>query len=1320
VADVLRLDTAASFNADSPSYPVGAGTDRGLIVGLEHEGAITPDSVSITWGGQAMTQLVTEHVEAAGNDQEVVLFLLLEAGIAAGAGTTIVVTGEAVNFTIHAASYENVNQGGGTDSVPETNSAGTTGATPNPLTTSDIVAGDGAAVVALAGVGNATTATWGADLTEQTEQINAGTATCTGSLADGLFATGQNVDVEATWASQNRAAVIAIELAPTEDGNLSGSIALALTPTGALEALANIQGSSDLVITATGAVAVTVPIAGSSDMVLTPSAVLSGEPPPSIWYKSGEVVTPASGNSVVDVTDKGEDPFGIHLSWTDNTADQTIQTHAELGHGFSDGTNHRAVMHNAQDGASNNLRQSSITAAILVVDPTDDTILVEGSVTFQATTFTLVFTTVAAGFRIHYEVFGGSGAAIVADVGADAAPVTGLGLANGDLLLGFTSGEQFPASSQFAFQTYGVAHFNGIGIDQWALFKYMGDNDEDETGSGLASGDFMGQYDVDFANWTIQITSLTGDGFNWAGSNGDHFAYMILDLGGLDVAVGTMTKTTGATPATHTFPDLGFVAQGYSIASASDVSEDIDVNQAMRGSFGSFDGAGTGHSINAIVTPDVNTPRDSLSSSINVILMGQDFDGGNVQSMGEAQPIVDQLPQIIFDPNTNQAEIIGFYALASTGRVAGSIALTLTPAGTIRADAEISGSADLALTPAGNLRGLGDLAGNIPLVFTVDGVIAGGNSLIAGTVDILITPDGNLVARGELAGNAALLITPTATIRADAAISGSADLVLTPTATIRGIGDLAGTIPLVFTADGILVATSGVAGTIDLVITPAGDLVARGALAGSADLVITPAATLRGLGALAGSAALILTPSANLQGVAGMAGTVAMILTPDGTLQGVGALAGSAALAITPDGTIQARGELAGAAALAITPAGTVAGLGELSGAVALLLTPTGTIQGRGELLGSAALVITPTGDLVAAGGLRGVIPLTLVATGTLEALAQISGAASLVITPSGTLQATGGLLGSSALSFTLAGNLEALGALLGSSDLVLTPTGDLTGDGALAGTIPLTITPAGILEAVGELLGSVDLVLTPTGILAGMVGISGSIPLTITAAGNLAGAGALAGSAALVFDVAGNARGVGPLAGVIPITLDAAGALVARGTLAGSLSLILTPTGTIVGLGALAGAAALVFTPTGTLVSEGKLSGSIDITIDAQGAMIAKALAQGSIDMTLTPAGVLQGMTAIQGSAALTISADGTLRGVGDLAGLAELAFTLSGIMFDQGARRIPNSLQSFIVFLDNSRQDLATGTDNATQIIDGAFNSIQTIEAGVTNSSQ
>ncbi len=216
MADVSFLDAAASFNVNSPAYAIGAGVDRGLIIGVQQEGAITPSTVTVAYGGQAMTQIATDFLEAAGNDNECTFFLLLEAGIAAAVGTAIVLTGQVTSFTIHARSLENVNQTGGATTIPETGGAQTAGATPNPLITADIGAGIGSAVFALGGAGNATTATWGGTnpLTEETDQQDT-VPTCTGSMASALFPAALNADVECTWVSQNRAGVVSIEIAPT-------------------------------------------------------------------------------------------------------------------------------------------------------------------------------------------------------------------------------------------------------------------------------------------------------------------------------------------------------------------------------------------------------------------------------------------------------------------------------------------------------------------------------------------------------------------------------------------------------------------------------------------------------------------------------------------------------------------------------------------------------------------------------------------------------------------------------------------------------------------------------------------------------------------------------------------------------------------------------------------------------------------------------------------------------------------------------------------------------------------------------------------------
>ena len=142
--------------------------------------------------------------------------MLFRSGIAAASGSTIAFTGQiAVAMTWHAISYTGVDQTGGATTFPETNSDSTTAATPNPLTGADIVSVADNAVLAIAGQGTDTLASWGGTnpLTEQTDQADNATTTTHGSMADRLVTGSETVAVECTWVSQNRSCVASIEIA---------------------------------------------------------------------------------------------------------------------------------------------------------------------------------------------------------------------------------------------------------------------------------------------------------------------------------------------------------------------------------------------------------------------------------------------------------------------------------------------------------------------------------------------------------------------------------------------------------------------------------------------------------------------------------------------------------------------------------------------------------------------------------------------------------------------------------------------------------------------------------------------------------------------------------------------------------------------------------------------------------------------------------------------------------------------------------------------------------------------------------------------------
>jgi len=298
MADVTRLDTAASGNTSGASYTVAAGSNRALFIAVQHEGAITPSGLSATWGGQAMTGVMENHLEAAGNDNEIELFMLLEAGIAAASGSTITFTGHiSGNVTWHAASYAGVNQTGGATTIPTTNTAETTGTTPNPLTTSDISVSAGSATIAVGGCGNGTTATWttGANpCTEQTDQQDV-TPTTTGSMADRLSASAETVDVECFWASQNRAHVIVVEVAKAIE-TAAGAPSIT-KPTA--------SGTAERVVTASGTPSITKPTSAGT-VALT--RVATGSPPINVVTASGtaaRIVTASGSPSITKPTAAG-------------------------------------------------------------------------------------------------------------------------------------------------------------------------------------------------------------------------------------------------------------------------------------------------------------------------------------------------------------------------------------------------------------------------------------------------------------------------------------------------------------------------------------------------------------------------------------------------------------------------------------------------------------------------------------------------------------------------------------------------------------------------------------------------------------------------------------------------------------------------------------------------------------------------------------------------------------------------------------------------------------------------------------------------------
>ena len=116
VVDTVKvLDTwqSAAEISSSPTFAISSGTNRCLVVVVNHENnSGGPGATAVTWGGQSLTEQV-EITSDTGSEQfnSSAIWMLNEAGIAAGSGTTLAITvSGGDNPSYGAATFEDVDQ----------------------------------------------------------------------------------------------------------------------------------------------------------------------------------------------------------------------------------------------------------------------------------------------------------------------------------------------------------------------------------------------------------------------------------------------------------------------------------------------------------------------------------------------------------------------------------------------------------------------------------------------------------------------------------------------------------------------------------------------------------------------------------------------------------------------------------------------------------------------------------------------------------------------------------------------------------------------------------------------------------------------------------------------------------------------------------------------------------------------------------------------------------------------------------------------------------------------------------------------------------
>lgn len=211
-AAVTTLDAYGSSNTDGWSYTVSAGSNRILICAYHAEGAITADTVTVTWGGQAPTEkLGTIHIENGSADLEQTYWVWNESAIAAGSGTTVTFTGELTGaFASSCKSYQGVNQ---TTLYQDKQETSTASSTPNPLTLTDIATINGQLIFGVCSTGQSSGLSWtGTNNLTNLGSLQPGTSSSRLAMANRLPSTTENADMECnTDVSPNRSIFMGLE-----------------------------------------------------------------------------------------------------------------------------------------------------------------------------------------------------------------------------------------------------------------------------------------------------------------------------------------------------------------------------------------------------------------------------------------------------------------------------------------------------------------------------------------------------------------------------------------------------------------------------------------------------------------------------------------------------------------------------------------------------------------------------------------------------------------------------------------------------------------------------------------------------------------------------------------------------------------------------------------------------------------------------------------------------------------------------------------------------------------------------------------------------
>ncbi len=384
---------------------------------------------------------------------------------------------------------------------------------------------------------------------------------------------------------------------------------------------------------------------------------------------------PSSTDAAFVVSGIGFTPKAMEIWSSGHHSIDTVEVHSQLSHGMATGSaagEQSTVGTGALNGAITTYRDRETSDCILLRDSTSTATCLAALTAFGSGTATFNFHTVSgngASVIFHAIFFAGDDMSVElaeASIGADT--LTGLAFQPEFVIMHSNCAQ---GESLFGNRQLTVGYFNdGIEDVHHVFWGGEGGGGNYNLKETIIRSDGAGSELFGGTTWLLTPTVINSDGFDWnALGTSDTGDFLCFNLSGRKTSVGKFVKPTGTAPQTHTLAPTGFTkCLCLALVTGDKDTESIEGASSFGTSLGMgfSDGTTQTHSYTTDENGTGVTNRDRQDSDTTILACGEldgvrDFEV-DASNLGTASVG----PELVFDPNTSKATIIGFWAWEDT------------------------------------------------------------------------------------------------------------------------------------------------------------------------------------------------------------------------------------------------------------------------------------------------------------------------------------------------------------------------------------------------------------------------------------------------------------------------------------------------------------------------------------------------------------------------------------------------------------------------------------------------------------------------------